>query len=669
MPTKQDLDFRWYLIAALSVALVLGPTLAGGKPAQNSGYQLELVEAPDTVEVGETATFQVRVSVPESAEESEFVGVSLFTFHHTGEDFKSVTLSPGESQVVTFNVRYDQAHTQEVVIGATVDPSGEEIYREVTSDITVVNDNPTQSSPDPEFESPSSSEKSAPPQNEQAQTRTHEGVAIPIASEVQADFLTALPGDQVTSQNNLFFLVTNGSLRLVITDEKPIAGQATIQSNPLGQVPALNSGGQISVIRANSASFTTEGQQVSARKLEDNPEQYHLELVRTRGYHSQVSMRFDPDQGSNITRPTTTGYFSQEPPADSSGVSINYYNQVERLRNTSIELSQSYGDQSALRLSSAQTYYPPSPSFATYTPSSTFWATQNHTVDAIFIDPGSTNWDSPVRRALRMARPADQTGQFQLDGYLYVVNSGPTPGTEATIQNIRDHPEQYQGQTVTIEGYFGGQKMSVQELIEHNTPCGQDYAQVPSSGGPSCVDLVIDSVVYTGVMASDDVSSRSDIMPVIGFSGEHQDTQQTTISGRYQLTGRVIQVGDISEKLPGTTALVINGAEKIGDGSQSSMKSIRNERERLLKTVRALLLNEDVPKSVAKTQPPQQTQSWTTTRSTTPPENQDSFALSDILIILNPTTVIGVVTWSGILLLLSLVLLFRFAQQTIDRYF
>jgi PGF-CTERM protein len=114
------------------------------------------------------------------------------------------------------------------------------------------------------------------------------------------------------------------------------------------------------------------------------------------------------------------------------------------------------------------------------------------------------------------------------------------------------------------------------------------------------MNLLLDSTVYGAVAATESPSSRNQVLPVIGFSGEHMDVQRKTISGRYQLTGRVIETNDIDRDYPGSVALVLYHTERLGDVKIDSA-IMTQESNRLDTAVGALIEGRQVPASVRET--------------------------------------------------------------------
>ncbi|MEM4004795.1 MAG: hypothetical protein QXM43_04075, partial [Desulfurococcaceae archaeon] len=108
-----------------------------------------------------------------------------------------------------------------------------------------------------------------------------------------------------------------------------------------------------------------------------------------------------------------------------------------------------------------------------------------------------------------------------------------------SVVELKRNSERYLGKVVKLTANCYGGYISVQEVIEHNTPCGEDYAYVPDVG---CVNLVID-VRLEGFVAWNNVSmppKRDELLLMVGVSSFHQDEQFVKASGIFELVGKVV---------------------------------------------------------------------------------------------------------------------------------
>ncbi|MEM0241109.1 MAG: hypothetical protein QXP29_06575 [Candidatus Nezhaarchaeales archaeon] len=114
---------------------------------------------------------------------------------------------------------------------------------------------------------------------------------------------------------------------------------------------------------------------------------------------------------------------------------------------------------------------------------------------------------------------------------------------------MKENSERYLGKVVKLTANCYGGYISVQEVIEHSTPCGEDLVYVPDVG---CMNLVID-VRLEGFIAWNDVSvspKRDELLLAVAISSFHQDEQFVKASGIFELVGKVVSTKEVSDSLP-----------------------------------------------------------------------------------------------------------------------
>jgi PGF-pre-PGF domain-containing protein len=167
-----------------------------------------------------------------------------------------------------------------------------------------------------------------------------------------------------------------------------------------------------------------------------------------------------------------------------------------------------------------------------------------------------------------------------------------------SIQEIKDQSSSLDGEVVSVEANLYQGRLSAQETLEHNTPCGQDRIQVQSS----CVNVPQDFLVHTGIAWNTGVDSRDDLIPILAGSATHQDAPVENTTGSYRIVGEVVSTSRIDESLPEGSMLLVYELERTGDIEYRSLSGdIRQQIEGRSDTFRsrfsADILNEDSTES------------------------------------------------------------------------
>lgn len=418
------------------------------------------------------------------------------------------------------------------------------------------------------------------------------GVSIPVSDKVERQFLNDARGMLAERPSHAFFVATEDSIYVVISDKEPKAGLASVKGTVVGTTLRPDGTGTLKVVSAQSVRFDTTGKQVPLEDLENNSKKYHLDLVETSGFHQQITVRHDPDRGSNHTRPLTVGKLLKQ----SKNLSAVPIGLISDARGMSIELSKDEVEASSKGHEIASNIlYLSEPRIRTVSTQQSFWTGGNRTVTGILIASNSPAW-----RALLMSDPTGVSRHYT-NTTLYVIDSQPEDRQRASIQSITHNPNHYKGTEVRSNAKFIGAKISVQEYLEHNMPaCGPDRAEVPTPSGPTCMNLVMDTVIYFGIAWNSAPESRHEVLPVIGVNNEHMDSPWKSVQGEYRIIGRVAETSDISFRLPSGPALIAYDMKKTDTIGSIDSPIVTNEYERLNTTILAQLRNKTVPKSVGE---------------------------------------------------------------------
>lgn len=355
-------------------------------------------------------------------------------------------------------------------------------------------------------------------------------------------------------------LATQDKLYIVFTDSKQDAGRATVTGQALERGISAN-GLQFSVIKANSISVETTGQEATVEDVANNPQSYQLNLVRIDATHRRIAVLNDPDQGEDVTVPLSAGALVENP-TTASEISSQPAKKARSLGiNSSTDALGSSTDQEINSLLGTQ-----QPRLLAFNFKTRYWSDTEETVDGIVLTPGS--------KALEFATTFDNTGILQSkssEPMLYVVDDERSSQEYSSVQSLKQNAQD--GDVVSIQANLYGQRISIQETLEESTPCGQSQAQVPSPSGPVCVDIVQDTLVDAGVAWTSTPESRDSVVFVVGLSSQHLDEQSTELKGQYKITGEVVATSRFDESLPDGKILFVDNVERTADLNYEEISS------------------------------------------------------------------------------------------------
>ena len=362
-------------------------------------------------------------------------------------------------------------------------------------------------------------------------------------SSIPKYILESLPIELPREQ---FILATPESLYLVLADEAD-SGLAEVEG---WRLPLNFSFKDMSmgVVVARSVTFKKEGVPATIGEILANPDDYEFKLVKVSAYRRQTSILYDPDEGPHVEFPITIGYLTEEP--------VRPLNVVRELLGRARDFTLKLDGRlirDLLQVGGGERLW-------LFNLEYDYWYDGRAVTNGIVIPI-----DHPVFELIRESMPT--MGKFVGLGervVLYDVKTDIPCITVPSVRELKANYEKYLGEVVRLEANCCGGYISVQEVIEENTPCGRDHVYVEGIG---CVNIVID-VRLEGLVAWSDVSAtpkREELLLVVGVSSYHQDEQFVEVDGVFELIGKVVSTKQISESLPEGIALVICRARKVGE--------------------------------------------------------------------------------------------------------
>lgn len=205
------------------------------------------------------------------------------------------------------------------------------------------------------------------------------------------------------------------------------------------------------------------------------------------------------------------------------------------------------------------------------------------------IDHVSGRMPPPGSKAREFVRPFDDPGLTNAQSdepVLYVVADRVSAREYTEVSSVKQAASD--GEIVAIEARLFGVTISVQETLEHNTECGEDQAQIPTPGGPICINVIQDTLIHSGVLWTEIPDSEDDILLVAGLSSGHLDEPNKGLQGRYRIVGEVVSTKRFDVDLSEGKILIAYEMERTGDidyeevGSEA--RSIIETRSRLVET-------------------------------------------------------------------------------------
>lgn len=362
---------------------------------------------------------------------------------------------------------------------------------------------------------------------------TLEGAAFPIPDSLEDDvseYRKVVPEGLPTY---VFLLATKEELSLVFTREKVDKGLATVEGEKLLRSLTWEDT-ELSVIKAESVSIKKEGDPATISAILSNPDEYVLKLVKVDATLRQVSILYDPDDGTGIELPVTVGVVVDSPRAPVDFVDY----MPKKVKGLHDNPSRDLTD----RLLGDIT----EPYLHTFHFEEDFWIDSRAVINAIVLYPKGAIADL-IRNIGGLESELIHTDEKVL---LYIVETRLRSTEVPSVREMTTNPDKYKGNVVTFTAFGKGGTISVQEAIKESE---EEYPPA--------------DVLLHGLASWNKISvppEKEDVLLTMGASSHHQDYVLSDVEGEFKYIGKVISSTQINESLPEGLVLITYGREKIG---------------------------------------------------------------------------------------------------------
>jgi PGF-pre-PGF domain-containing protein len=341
-----------------------------------------------------------------------------------------------------------------------------------------------------------------------------------------------------------FILAVPEGLYLVFSEQSD-KGLATVYG---WELPSIQlTGIKLSVVVAKSVKFEKEGVPTSISNLIAHPSDYKFKLVKIDANRRQISILYDPDEPPYIEFPITIGYLVEKPVEPLDIISRI----VDRARDFVLKADEQFikdfiGIKGVERIWVFNLEYE-------------YWYDSPTITNGIVIP---TN--HPIFDLIERSMP--YIGKFARleEVVLYDVKTDLLFEGVSSVSELKSNYGKYLGKVVKFTANSYGGYISIQEVIEHNTPCTENDVYIQNVG---CVNIVVDARLE-GLVSWNELSvppKREELLLTAGVSSFHQDELFMNASGKFEFIGRLVSTKQVSESLPEGFALVIYSAKKIGE--------------------------------------------------------------------------------------------------------
>lgn len=320
---------------------------------------------------------------------------------------------------------------------------------------------------------------------------------------------------------------------LVFSDEPIPAGKATVSGQQLS-VPGIDP----SIVFADDFEVQRTGEHVTFSEFESNTSAYAYEVVELESKVRVGAVAAKPADSSAVKLSVATF----DPPGSTVGPSID-------------TAPGQYARQAAINLSEHDLE-----SLAEVDAVLGIGEFKGAAFDHQFWGSGDAN--ATVAVIPKYDDPAFQ--EPELVGYDLVLVDVDYDSTRLEGPGeLADNAGEYDGEMVSLESDVVGRTTSPQEFLTSTASCGGKTIWVP--GTSVCVPLVADTVVHSGVAVS--VDGDVEMIPYAALSNEIQQTIAESETGRYELTGEVVDASEIAPGVDGAAGLIVHDMERVGDAT------------------------------------------------------------------------------------------------------
>lgn len=370
-----------------------------------------------------------------------------------------------------------------------------------------------------------------------------EGGVIPLDEETEAKHLETvsdtLDALDIDTPEHAFVLVhPSGEMDVVVTDEEPVVSVAT----GVGLDFSSEFDSELGLIVADEISYDSDATRVGIDELSDNTDEYAAEMVEIRGNVNYLSHANDP--------------------ADSAVVSLQELGVADESLQTDMAFLHDPVDGAA---------------FAAFNGTSEMTTEGEIGMGRVFlIGYGEGFWSSGEAVVQGLVTPLEGSDSSSV---LIVPGDVDPVGQEvSSITEVRENPDEYRRQSVSLEGYGAGVTISTQETLLSVAKCAPSSVIIPTVG---CAPIPTDTTIHSLVL-SDDVSGiNNDAISVIGLSNIHQSELVKPQAGEFEITGTLVHSNQIEADLPTEYAIVATDIEQTDASGVESINDLPDRSRQL----------------------------------------------------------------------------------------
>ena len=360
-----------------------------------------------------------------------------------------------------------------------------------------------------------------------------EGAAFTIPESLKDDISAYRGAVPQALPLEVFILAKPENLFLVFAARSD-KGIATVDGVILPKSITLK-GVSLNVIHAETVSFRKDGEPATIGEILSRPRDYELKLVKVSATRRQVSILYDPDDGSEVEVPVTAGYLVEKP--EKIPELIKYANRRARdlIEKPSTTLIKDILQAEEPRLPLFDFEFD-------------YWIDCPAETNGIVLIPGG------ILELFRKVVPRiGELVRLEEKPILYDVKTNLIYESVPSVKEINQNPAKYRDKIVGFSAKGFGGSISVQESLKS------------ASGGK--IRIPVD-VCLEGIIAWNELSlppKEIELLGTAGASSIHQDTVFQPIDGEFKFVGRIVSTKQIDESLPEGLALVVYSREKIGE--------------------------------------------------------------------------------------------------------
>ena len=507
------IDGRPYAVLILLILAVVTAT-AFAAPVTGASDALDVanIDAPSEVSTGEEIEIESSVTIPNAAAD-----------YTADVEFR---LYVDDEQVGTQEVFVEDGDSVDVSVEHEFQGIGEnEVRFEIVGEIEREGPARTQTS-DVERETPTLTVDVTPEQV------TTDGAAFTAPEPIQDDIdevrdeIPEVIQDEtnVGDSANAFVLTSDDELFVVLTDEEPEEGYASVEGFSPRNVVETDEF-DFGVIVAEDVEFRSPTV-ASVEDVYQDAENYDREYVEINAHHRYVAIDYE-------SRSSATAGVLVADPLDTDelfeSVGSNSRAALEDPEGDNIESVLGEVSQDRIVTTSSETEY---------------WTDGEVTINGITAAP-----DTPARDFIETYNqdniiPADSSTPV-----MYVIDEEYSAQEVSSISEISENADRFDGDLVSVESNLLQTTISTERVFQSATG----------------TTLPVDTILHGGAAWDQVPETRDEVVLVMAASSVEQQQYSETREGKYQITGEVVSTDRIEGNLPDGSILIAYDLERTGE--------------------------------------------------------------------------------------------------------